>query len=97
MFIALAAAAGIKIANGGATPASLFFAGAIVAVIAQVYRVWVASYLGGKQAVAEVQADFLCMSGPYAYVRNPLYIGNFFIGVGLAMAINEWYAYGCSR
>lgn len=93
MFIALAAASGIKIASGGTTPLLLFVTGAAVVTIAQAYRVWVAGYLGGKQAVAEAQADFLCMSGPYAYVRNPLYIGNFFIGIGLAMTINEWYAY----
>lgn len=93
MFIALATAATIKIVSGGTTPFSLFATGVAIAAIAQVYRIWVAAYLGGKQAVAEVQADSLCTSGPYAYVRNPLYIGNFLIGIGLAMAINEWYAY----
>ncbi|MGQ0763993.1 MAG: methyltransferase family protein [Acidobacteriota bacterium] len=93
MFIGLATGAGVKIAIGGTTPLSLFAVGVAIAAIAQIYRVWVAAYLGGKQAVTEIQADFLCTAGPYAYVRNPLYIGNFPIGIGLAMAINEWYAY----
>ncbi len=45
------------------------------------------------EAVREVGADFLCVSGPYAYTRNPLYLGNLIIGLSASIAINEWYAY----
>jgi protein-S-isoprenylcysteine O-methyltransferase Ste14 len=93
MFIALAVASVIKLDAGGTTPLSLFVASVAIALIAQTYRVWAATYLWGKQAVTAIQADFLCTDGPYAYVRNPFYLGNLIIGLSLAMAINEWYAY----
>lgn len=54
---------------------------------------YAASYLWGRQAVTEVGADFLCTSGPFAYTRNPLYLGNLIIGIGTSIALNEWYAY----
>jgi protein-S-isoprenylcysteine O-methyltransferase Ste14 len=33
----------------------------------------------------------LTMSGPYAYVRNPLYFGSIVLGVGLAVAGSNWW------
>lgn len=67
--------------------------GITIAVIAQAFRVWAAAYLWGREAVPEVEANFLCISGPYAYIRNPFYLGNLVIGIALCVMINEWYAY----
>ena len=32
----------------------------------------------------------LAMGGPYAYTRNPLYVGSFVLGTGLAVAGGRW-------
>lgn len=32
----------------------------------------------------------LTVSGPYAFTRNPLYLGSFFIGLGVAVAGGHW-------
>lgn len=93
MFIAIASSIAIKFYLGGTTALSFFFAGLLVIVVVQAFRMYAASYLWGRQAVAKVEADFLCTAGPYTYIRNPLYLGNFLIGTGLSIAINEWYAY----
>ena len=34
--------------------------------------------------------DMLAVSGPYAYTRNPLYLGSFIIGVGFTIASGRW-------
>ena len=31
------------------------------------------------------------MSGPYAYTRNPLYLGSLLIGIGFAVAARSWW------
>lgn len=93
MFIAIAISATIKFYQGEKTPLSVFIAGLIIIVIAQIFRFYAASYLWGRQAVSKPEADFLCTSGPYAHLRHPFYLGNLFIGIGLCLTINEWYAY----
>lgn len=35
--------------------------------------------------------EALATSGPYAYTRNPLYLGSLLIGVGFALAARSWW------
>lgn len=35
--------------------------------------------------------EALTMSGPYAYTRNPLYLGSLLIGLGFAVASRSWW------
>jgi protein-S-isoprenylcysteine O-methyltransferase Ste14 len=35
--------------------------------------------------------ESLTTSGPYAYTRNPLYLGSLLIGVGFALAARSWW------
>jgi len=93
MFLALAVSMIIKLNFGGTTTFPFFIVGLIIAAVAQAFRTYAAGYLWGKQAVGKIEADFLCTTGPYAHMRNPLYLGNFLIGIGLCIAINEWHAY----
>jgi len=93
MFVAIAASMVIKSYAGGTTTLLFLLAGLVVIAAVQCFRTYSASYLWGRQAVAKIEADFLCTAGPYGYIRNPLYLGNFLIGIGLCIAVNEWYAY----
>lgn len=38
--------------------------------------------------------EALTMSGPYAYTRNPLYLGSLLIGLGFAVASRSWWVVG---
>jgi len=89
MFIALVVSMVIKLQLGGTTTLSFLIIGMAIMVTVQAFRMYVASFLWGRQAVSKVEADFLCTSGPYAHVRNPLYLGNYLIGLSLCIAINE--------
>lgn len=73
------------------TPRSLLAGGLIVAA-GEAIRLWAAGHIRSHR-VYEVQAERLVTSGPYAHVRNPLYLGNFLIGLGISAAANWWPAY----
>lgn len=62
------------------TPRTLT-AGAIVAVIGELIRIWAAGHLEKGREVTT--------SGPYRLTRHPLYVGSTIIGCGLAIASNR--------
>ena len=58
------------------TPASIVV-GAVIVCIGEAIRIWAAGHLMRKQVLAT--------SGPYAYVRDPLYLGRFFLVIGFCV------------
>jgi protein-S-isoprenylcysteine O-methyltransferase Ste14 len=58
--------------------------GAIVGVIGLFIRARAAGYLHKQQ--------ILTMTGPYAYTRNPLYLGSAILTLGVAVAAHSWIA-----
>lgn len=52
--------------------------GAVIALPGLVLRAWATGHLRKNDALA--------VTGPYAYTRNPLYLGSFLIGVGFTIA-----------
>jgi protein-S-isoprenylcysteine O-methyltransferase Ste14 len=83
----------LKRITGGTTSVPLFLLGIGVASLVEVLRMYSAGYLRGRQVVTSPQAEVLATSGPYAFTRNPLYLGNLLIGLAVCITINEWYAY----
>lgn len=63
------------------TPQSIFVGG-VVAFIGLAIRAYAAGYLH-KQ-------EILTTTGPYAYTRNPLYLGSSFLALGAAFAMRSW-------
>jgi protein-S-isoprenylcysteine O-methyltransferase Ste14 len=53
-----------------------------VSVIGLLLRGWASGHLEKNTELAE--------SGPYAYVRNPLYLGTLIVAAGLAIASRRW-------
>ena len=57
--------------------------GMLAATVGEAIQVWAASQLRKDKELAT--------SGPYAHVRNPMYFGRFFVGLGVIMMIhNVW-------
>jgi protein-S-isoprenylcysteine O-methyltransferase Ste14 len=55
-------------------------AGALLAALGMVLRVWGAAYMGpGAVNSRRMQAPALIADGPYRYLRNPLYLGSWFM------------------
>ncbi len=63
----------------------VIYLGFILLTLGELCRVWAVSYAGGRTRTTKVGAPKLCTSGPFAYVRNPLYIGNMIIYSGVVL------------
>jgi protein-S-isoprenylcysteine O-methyltransferase Ste14 len=57
-----------------------------LAFAGEAIRAWAVGYSGVTTRGDAVTAPALVTAGPYAYVRNPLYIGNFITALGFAIA-----------
>jgi protein-S-isoprenylcysteine O-methyltransferase Ste14 len=63
-------------------PATLA-AGAAVSLIGVLLRAWASGHIRKN--------DSLAISGPYAYTRNPLYLGSFILGLGFTIGAGRWW------
>ena len=59
--------------------------GTALLICGELIRIWAVSYAGGETRTRNVGAPTLCSSGPYAFVRNPLYVGNMLMYVGIVL------------
>jgi protein-S-isoprenylcysteine O-methyltransferase Ste14 len=57
-----------------------------VAIAGELLRCWAVGYAGVTTRDDAVTAPELVTGGPYAYVRNPLYLGNLVTAAGFAVA-----------
>lgn len=76
-----------------ATPASLII-GFVVAISGELTRFWGVSYAGSEtRTTGKVGGTFLVISGPFAFVRNPLYVGNILIYTGIGIMSMSLFPY----
>ncbi len=63
-----------------------FLTGLGICFLGLLIRTWSAGHLRKEKELA--------ISGPYQYTRNPLYLGNFVIGISVAFASRSWWVLG---
>ncbi|MBV8285205.1 MAG: isoprenylcysteine carboxylmethyltransferase family protein [Candidatus Eremiobacteraeota bacterium] len=81
----LAAPAAVLAACGKPSALSVTL-GLPLAVAGELIRCWAVGFSGVTTRGDVVEAPKLVTAGPYAYVRNPLYLGNFVTAAGFAIA-----------
>ncbi|MCH8940985.1 MAG: isoprenylcysteine carboxylmethyltransferase family protein [Bacteroidetes bacterium] len=60
--------------------------GFLIALCGELIRFWGVSWAGSEtRTTGGVGGTFLIISGPFAYVRNPLYVGNILLYTGLGV------------
>lgn len=76
-----------------ATPASLI-AGFAVALLGEFFRFWGVAYAGSEtRRTGEVGATYLVVSGAFAHLRNPLYLGNMLMYLGIGIMSYSLFPY----
>lgn len=54
-------------------------------VLGELIRLWAVAHAGGATRTRNVGAPFLVTSGPFAHTRNPLYLANALIYIGVVL------------
>ncbi len=68
--------------------------GFAVALVGELIRFWGVSWAGSEtRSTGGVGGTFLIISGPFAYVRNPLYVGNILMYLGLGIMSYALFPY----
>jgi protein-S-isoprenylcysteine O-methyltransferase Ste14 len=83
---ALLAAPAVLLAAFGKPSALSVTLGLPIAFAGEAIRCWAVGYSGVTTRGDHVEAPELFTAGPYAHVRNPLYVGNFVTALGFAIA-----------
>jgi len=60
--------------------------GVLISIFGLVIRAWASGHLRKEKTLA--------VSGPYGYSRNPLYVGNFLLGIGIVVGARSWWVLG---
>src|SRR5580765_2009878 len=67
-------------------PAALVSAGSILVAAGEAIRLWGVRHIGAISRTRSERLGPLVASGPFALVRNPLYVGNVALWVGFAVS-----------
>ncbi len=58
-------------------------------LIGLVLRFWASGYIGKESRSNKLAVNTLVTNGPYQYIRNPLYLGNFFLTLGVLLGLHS--------
>jgi protein-S-isoprenylcysteine O-methyltransferase Ste14 len=65
-------------------------AGGLCLVVAGMgVRVWAAAFAGRHTRSSKIEGSKLATAGPYAHVRNPIYLGTVILGFGMVLLIGD--------
>ncbi len=68
--------------------------GFAVALIGELFRLWGVIYAGSEtRTTGSVGGTYLVVSGAFAYVRNPLYLGNILLYMGIGIMSMALFPY----
>ena len=66
--------------------------GSLLIALGEWLRIWAVGYAGGSTRTRTLgAARDLVTTGPYAHVRNPLYLGNFVLSIGVCVFANVYW------
>ena len=75
-------------------PTNVLTSAIISSLIGIGIRIWAAGYIGVEARSTKFSGQFVITNGPYKYLKHPLYLGNFFLILGIIILFNPavWFA-----
>lgn len=68
-------------------PPALLWLGAAIVAVGETVRLWAVHHIGVISRTRSDRLGPLVSTGPFAHVRNPLYLGNIALWVGFSLAV----------
>jgi protein-S-isoprenylcysteine O-methyltransferase Ste14 len=62
----------------------------ILVIAGVILRAWAAGCAGNHTRTSNIEAGKVATNGPYAFVRNPIYLGSIVLGVGMVGIVGDW-------
>ncbi len=65
----------------------------LIIFIGSIIRFWAAGYIGKKARATNFSTGCWIINAPYKYLKHPLYVGNFFLVLGVVLLFNPaiWF------
>lgn len=76
------------------SPAVAWTTGALLVTCGEALRLWAVRHIGAISRTRSDRLGPLVSSGPFALVRNPLYIGNIALWLGFGVVAADWWVAG---
>ena len=76
----------VALSQGREPAPAAFVAGLIVALAGEVLRLWAVRHIGTVSRTRSTRMGPFITTGPYALVRNPLYVGNLCLWTGVVIS-----------
>ena len=84
-------AAAILLLSTHETGTALPLSGVGLTAAGEALRLWGVRHIGAVSRTRSERLGPLVDSGPFAYIRNPLYVGNILLWVGFALTARLWW------
>jgi protein-S-isoprenylcysteine O-methyltransferase Ste14 len=70
-----------------------FALGCACLALGEAFRIWAVGYAGTRTRTRSPDGKLkdLVTCGPYARVRNPIYVGNCFLAAGIVLVFGQWF------
>jgi protein-S-isoprenylcysteine O-methyltransferase Ste14 len=79
-----------------AMPLALHVVGVVLAIPAMIMPLWAMSanaYLSTMVRIQDDRGQQVVTTGPYRYVRHPMYVGTIFFGLCIPLFLGSWWAF----
>lgn len=90
--ISLGLALALKAVAGSSVPPWAFGVLGAVVLATQAWRIWAAGFVGRPARGGDPAGEALVTAGPYAWIRNPMYMGTVIGVLAFAGMSGLWYA-----